>query len=79
MSVVVGAHARGAARCRVVAPARVEGEAARLDASAFGVDEDEVADYESMTVADLRKLAAERGVKLPAKASKARIIELLEG
>ncbi len=36
-------------------------------------------DYTGMTVAQLRAECAERGVKVPAKATKARLVELLEG
>lgn len=33
----------------------------------------------ALKVSELRELAAERGIKLPAKATKAEIVELLEG
>ena len=36
-------------------------------------------DYQSMKVAELRALCSERGVDVPAKATKRQIVELLEG
>ncbi len=37
------------------------------------------ADLGSLKVTQLRELAAERGIEVPAKANKAEIVELLEG
>lgn len=36
-------------------------------------------DLAAMTLSELKELAKERGVKVPAKATKANIVELLEG
>ena len=39
----------------------------------------EAPDYSAMRVAELRALCADRGIEVPSKATKATIIELLEG
>lgn len=56
-----------------------EERAARIAELLPGYVEVGRADLGSLKLAQLRELAAERGVEIPAKATKAEIVELLEG
>lgn len=63
----------------VASLARAEEIAARLPGYVtYEAAPDEASDLKSLTVAQLRSLAGERGVTIPKNANKARLIELLE-
>jgi len=63
----------------VVSPARAEEIATRLPGYiTYEAEPDQAPDLKSLTVAQLRAIAAERDVTIPKNASKARLIELLE-
>ena len=63
----------------VASLARAEEIAARLPGYVtYEAAPDEAPDLKSLTVAQLRSLAGERGVTIPKNANKARLIELLE-
>lgn len=49
-----------------------------IDRGAFGSEGDEGEDLSSLTVAQLREIAADRGVSVPSKANKATIIGLIQ-
>lgn len=54
-------------------------EVAALDRGAFGAEpEDGGEDLQAMKAADLRALAKELGAKVPANASKAKLVEIIE-
>ena len=59
-------------------PARAEEIAAKLPGYITYEEAPEGPDLKSLTVAQLRAIAAERDVTIPKNASKARLIELLE-
>lgn len=56
-----------------------EERAAQIAQLLPGYVEVSAVDLGSLKLAQLRELAAERGVEIPAKATKAEILELLEG
>lgn len=56
-----------------------EERAAQIAQLLPGYVEVSTVDLGSLKLAQLRELAAERGVEIPAKATKAEILELLEG